>query len=635
MSSSRKTSEFWNHFEEVEGGKKAKCSYCRQIISVSQGSTGNLSRHLRTKHTGVQIKRDNLVKKRPASSSSGSESSVMKKDLGNNTIATNEPMQDVEAAASATTPLVKQKSTTLSALGSLDAFVVNSRPIGIHKSKQFDKQLIKMIVKEYHPLSIVEDKEFKAFVNMLSPGYKLPSRKTISSSLIPQLYECTRENVKLRIRNSLAISITTDSWTSIANQNFVGITAHWINEGKMESHLLECVEFSDRHTASNLTNLLQKVFSEWEITGKICCVVTDNAHNIVAAVNNGNWRHVSCFAHSLNLIVQSGLTRIEPVLNKVRKIVEHFRRSPHALAKLNQVQEQMNLPILKLKIDVCTRWNSTWDMIRRFSERKDPIISAMALLQYNEWILTSEDWDTLKICVDVLKIFDDVTQEISAEKTVTLSKVFIFINGMKKHLSKYLENGRNNSVEGMINIFLEKIAERFRNFDKNELICQAILLDPRFKKLGFTSDSKFVWALESLKKKVTSTHVTEKNVEEERVDTEDYKNKQTTSTLWEDFDATVAKVKGGTNPLAAGIVEVDKYMNEPLVGRNENPLIWWEQRKAIYPRLYILAIRRLCITATSVPCERIFSKTGQIATDRRSRLKSSKLSQIIFLNFNL
>nr|CAI5826527.1 unnamed protein product [Callosobruchus analis] len=173
------------------------------------------------------------------------------------------------------------------------------------------------------------------------------------------------------------------------------------------------------------------------------------------------------------------------------------------------------------------------------TERKDPIISAVALLQYNEWILTSKDWDILKICVDVLKIFDDVTQEISAKKTVTLSK--------------------------------------------------AVYLNPRFKKLGLTSDSKSVWALETLKKKVTSIHTVEENVEEERVDAEDYNNNQTTSTLWEDFDATVVNVKGGTNPLTAGIVEVDKYMNEPMAGRNENPLIWWKQRKAIDPRLYTLA----------------------------------------------
>lgn len=62
-------------------------------------------------------------------------------------------------------------------------------------------------------------------------------------------------------------------------------------------------------------------------------------------------------------------------------MVEYFKRSSNANAKLNQVQEQMGFPVLKLKMDVCTRWNSTWEMIKRLTERKEPIISTLALLQ--------------------------------------------------------------------------------------------------------------------------------------------------------------------------------------------------------------------------------------------------------------
>lgn len=87
----------------------------------------------------------------------------------------------------------------------------------------------------------------------------------------------------------------------------------------------------------------------------------------------------------------------------------------------------------------------------------------------------------------------------------------------------------------------------------------------------------------------------------------------------------------------AGIVEVDKYLNEPLISRYENPLVWWVERKKIYPNLYELVKRRACIVATSVPCERIFSKAGQVITTRRNRLLVSliKVSQVLFLNHNM
>lgn len=59
----------------------------------------------------------------------------------------------------------------------------------------------------------------------------------------------------------------------------------------------------------------------------------------------------------------------------------------------------------------------------------------------------------------------------------------------------------------MINVFLNQIDERFKNLEKNELLCQATLLDPRFKKFGFSDVTKANFAFESLKKKLLLLHV--------------------------------------------------------------------------------------------------------------------------------
>lgn len=45
-----------------------------------------------------------------------------------------------------------------------------SKPVGPSKSKMLDKQLARLIVMEYRPLSIVEDKEFKKIVEMVNPN---------------------------------------------------------------------------------------------------------------------------------------------------------------------------------------------------------------------------------------------------------------------------------------------------------------------------------------------------------------------------------------------------------------------------------------------------------------------------------
>lgn len=61
------------------------------------------------------------------------------------------------------------------------------------------------------------------------------------------------------------------------------------------------------HTAENLAAELTSVASEWGITDKIVCLVTDNASNIVAAVRLNGWKHMPCFAHTLNLVVQDSI----------------------------------------------------------------------------------------------------------------------------------------------------------------------------------------------------------------------------------------------------------------------------------------------------------------------------------------
>lgn len=92
----------------------------------------------------------------------------------------------------------------------------------------------------------------------------------------------------------------------------------------------------------------------------------------------------------------------------------------------------------------------------------------------------------------------------------------------------------------------------------------------------------------------------------------------------------MAQYRGCSSGVAQACVEVDKYMNEYPIDWNDDPLRWRVERKFVYPKLFSVMERRLCIPATSVPCERICSKAGQLLSERRTRLSDKKVSELIF-----
>ncbi|VVC43162.1 Ribonuclease H-like domain [Cinara cedri] len=151
------------------------------------------------------------------------------------------------------------------------------------------------------------------------------------------MYNAVYEQVKQDIQeHAKYVSITTDSWTSIKNSNYIAVTCHFIdNECELKSYLFSCFKNSESHSSENLKNNLLAIIKKWGLENKIA--------------NLCRWKHEGCFTHSLNLGVQTALKSILETRKKVRGIVGHFKRSPQAAENLRTMQEQLGLtPLLML-----------------------------------------------------------------------------------------------------------------------------------------------------------------------------------------------------------------------------------------------------------------------------------------------
>ncbi|XP_070399388.1 zinc finger BED domain-containing protein 4-like [Nothobranchius furzeri] len=379
------------------------------------------------------------------------------------------------------------------------------RPNTESRKIALDQAVLNFIIKDCQPLSIVESEGFRGLIQALDPSYALPTRKTVKEMMAKKHAE-ELERVKREVQQAVAVSITADMWTSLNMEAYLALTCHYINDNmQLCTSVLGVKHFPQSHTADNLAQVKRGMVDDWAITNKI--------------------------------------PELPSIRHKSRQVVSFFRSSTTAKEKLAQVQQQMGRPTLKLVTEVPTRWNSTYQMLSRLHDEKEPV------------------WATV---------------ELSEERRVSGSKVI----PMMKMLNCALER---NSLH-----LHTQAATRLNDQLRRRVTDTASILS-----------SKCSEAVNRLKMECAAVigHTTSEpqpGPSLEQIPTSDNR--------WQQLDQEVGRQT--TNATADSIIEVQRYLAEGNISRQEDPLTYWGNRKTSYPHLFHLALQFLCTPASSVPCER-------------------------------
>jgi len=105
--------------------------------------------------------------------------------------------------------------------------------------------------------------------------------------------------------------------------------------------------------------------------------------------------------------------------------------------------------------------------------------------------------------------------------------------------------------------------------------------------------------------------------------------------LLDNLQANVRTIRSETTNTSTAVTLVRQYMDLPYLNLKEDPMQFWKNHFSVLDPLTELALKYACIPATSVPSESIFSKAGQIVSQRRNRLSPKNVNILIFLNKNL
>lgn len=133
------------------------------------------------------------------------------------------------------------------------------------KSEKIIHAIMFMICKDNQPLSIVEDEGFKYLMKTVSPNFKVPNRRYISSKIFEK-YDAMKEIFMKKLKNVQYFTLTTDIWTDIQTRSYIGVTVHFVDQYKFNAALLRVNELDERHTSEYIATKLVDVCVEWNIT---------------------------------------------------------------------------------------------------------------------------------------------------------------------------------------------------------------------------------------------------------------------------------------------------------------------------------------------------------------------------------
>ncbi|CAG9840720.1 unnamed protein product [Diabrotica balteata] len=261
------------------------------------------------------------------------------------------------------------------------------------------------------------------------------------------------------------------------------------------------------------------------------------------------------------------------------------------------------------------------ESVKRFLELRDIINQIVNRHSPAPGMINAREAEELKEVQDILLPLETATKPPSGEKYTTSSIVIPMIFNIKKKIEgstpKY-EIGKKikESLLGECN-------KRFGMAKQVHLLSVCTLLDPRFKKMYFTSKLDCAKAVQNIQEELQlKMDVSQQSFSTVNEQKEKEPAIPEVFDLWEDHSRLISENTKEISTSAPSS-ELSLYLKSSIK--------WWEQNKATYPNLAIIAHKYLAVVATSVPSERLFSKAGQTVTQQRNRIKGKLLSKLLFL----
>ncbi|CAN6374533.1 unnamed protein product [Urochloa humidicola] len=631
-------SDVWDSYHKIHVGgvlKKAKCKYCDRELNCHSKRNGTTSLKY---HLGI-------CKRNPNKNSD---------DQGT---------------------LQLQPSAGCSSVGTISTWKFDLN--------ELRNSFAQMLIEDELPFVFTERPGLRKFMAKACPRFTVPSRRTATRACV-SVYDVEKEKLKEFFKKSCErVCLTTDTWTANTQQNYMCVTAHFIDSDWNLHKKIIGFFLVKGHRGEDIGKSLEGCLAEWGID-KVFSITVDNASSNNGAIKymrkvlnesncsiaEGQYLHMRCVAHIINLIVTEGLKEIDVSVARVRAAVKFVKSSPTRLSKFKKCAELAKVDSKAfLSLDVCTRWNSTYLMLanaipyeKAFERYKDddPYYQLDLEGQNMPGIPEKSDWEKARKMAEFLEHFYELTLRVSATQHVTSHTYFHEIADVLILLREWCQSSDNLRKEmgkrmlakyykywvdkwtvkrGEKRVDKEKDKEKEDMLNLNIFFCVAV--DPRYKLSDYTKMATLemfgreigeeLW--EVVNKEFHALFEEYRNLyapsDKSQQTTDSEKATDKSKRLMRSVIAQKMRLDGGGNGTTKS--ELEKYFAE----ENEEDkkdfeiLEWWKDNTHRFPILSHMARDLLAIPISTVASESAFSTGGRVLDDFRSSLTPVMVERLI------
>lgn len=341
-------------------------------------------------------------------------------------------------------------------------------------------------------------------------------------------------------------------------------------------------------------------------------VVTDRGASMLTAFRTD--KHISCIEYLLKNTIQKSMTEIP----EISELNEHCTN----LVKYLKTSGLNTNLVTSFNSYSPNRWNSTYTLFvalkRNWSEVNQQLEQNNAMELINNINL-----NCIKGLVKVLEVFDDTIKKLEDEKYATIHLVIIYIYRLKK-----LCNNSDNDLD-LIKQFKEKLRFYLKTLVEENLSIYhkiALYLFPPVNNLKLFDESEKKY-IKSECKKLMQFFLEYQKPENENLDNSTISSQNIE--IYADFLQQSTSSDDRTDSIKREILTYE--LLNVTFHDDFDILNWWNLHSKEFPLLFKVSCMILSTPASTAPCERAYSKAGNIINEKSSK---QNLNEIMFLHIN-